>query len=122
MRFLKIIDYITIIISITVIAIICFSVYKNENSRLFVFIQNNREELIFPLSINKDISVKGPIGTTVISIKNNNVKVIESPCRNKLCMNCKSLHKNGDWTACLPNLVFVSIKGKNEEKTDSISF
>ena len=42
---------------------------------------------------------------------------MDSPCRDKLCVLEGAFSKPGKWAACLPNRVFVSIKGIKTEDT-----
>ncbi|MFZ5906915.1 MAG: NusG domain II-containing protein [Nitrospirota bacterium] len=74
---------------------------------------NGRLVYVFPLDQPKTIPVQGTQGVTLVEIKNHQVRVIESPCRNKLCV------KQG-WVdygiiACLPNKVLITVS-KNRKK------
>ena len=65
---------------------------------------------ILPIDRNNAVSVEGPMGKTQIEIKDHNVRIMASPCNNKLCV-----HQG--WTQqgtiiCLPNRVIVTIEGK----------
>ena len=122
MRELKIFDYAAILFSAAVIIILIISAYRGNNDKLYVHIENNNNQWIYPIDEDKKIEVNGPIEITVIVIKNNSVFVHDSPCPQKLCMHAKPLSREGEWTACMPNKVFIYIKGKkDEEKIDGIS-
>lgn len=66
----------------------------------------------YALDQDEELSLEGPLGLTVIGIKDSQVAFLDSPCRDKLCVHAGRLHGPGEWTACLPNRVFVSIVGQ----------
>jgi len=68
-------------------------------------------EWIYPLAEDRTVEVEGLLGLTVIHIENGEVSIHESPCANKTCIASPPLRRTGDWSACLPNGVFVRIDG-----------
>ena len=50
-----------------------------------------------------------PAGVSTQQVDNDRVRVTESPCRDKICIAAGWLEKTDDWTACLPNRVFVRV-------------
>lgn len=68
---------------------------------------------MLPIEKDRVLSVDGPQGKTTIEIKQQKVRVKDSPCRKKLCV------KQG-WTergviVCLPNKVVITIGNDNDE-------
>ncbi len=68
---------------------------------------------VLPIEKDRVLSVDGPQGKTTIEIKQQKVRVKDSPCRKKLCV------KQG-WTergviVCLPNKVVITIGNDNDE-------
>lgn len=64
-----------------------------------------------PLSEDRAVSVEGPEGITVVEIRGKMVRVIDSPCRNKLCL--KQGWISSGAIVCLPNRVVVTIQGND---------
>lgn len=62
-----------------------------------------------PLSEDRTVSVEGPDGKTVVEIRGKMVRIIESPCRNKLCVQQGWISSGS--LICLPNRVVVTIQG-----------
>lgn len=62
---------------------------------------------VYPLSQDRLFTVHGPIGDTVIEIKNRSVRVISSACPNKLCVHQGFIKKGS--IICLPNRVVITI-------------
>jgi hypothetical protein len=77
---------------------------------------DNKPVYLLPLDKDSIISVDGPLGRTTVEIRDNRVRILDSPCHNKLCV------RQG-WTergaiVCLPNRVIVTIdRGKGKKET-----
>ncbi len=83
----------------------------------------SRGERVQTLSLaeNHRIEVDGAIGASHIEIKDAQVRFLDSPCSNKLCV-LSGWHRHaGDTTACLPNQVSVRILGR-DRRYDAINF
>ena len=76
---------------------------------------------IFPLDASTTLRVPGPIGETVVVIQDGSVRVVSSPCPEKVCIKTGRISRPGQWIACLPNRVFISIRGRRSEQPDAIS-
>jgi len=99
-----------------------FFIRKILPERQIVLIDaDGKPAYILPLSEDRTVSVQGPEGTTVVEIRNNMIRVVDSPCPNKLCV------KRGWITSgavvCLPNKVAVTISGNdgNNRGIDAIT-
>ena len=119
-KVLKLADLIlivTIIISILVIAIELYG--KNSTGKKVLIIgQDYRKE--FSLRNYKKVEVPGPLGNTVVVIKNNKAWVEYSPCREKICMKMGKINRVGQQIICVPNRILVEIEGKNGD-IDAVS-
>ena len=67
------------------------------------------------------IVVHGAIGATVVRIQDGRVRVVQSDCREKICVNTGQVQKSGDTIVCVPNRVVVRIVGGNSKKIDLIT-
>jgi hypothetical protein len=79
------------------------------------------QQWIYPLEAEATVRVPGPLGETVVEIKDGAVRVVSSPCPEKICIKTGRISKPGQWIACLPNRVFISIRGRKSEQPDAIS-
>lgn len=66
----------------------------------------------YEFSLDKDgiYKVEGPLGFTTFEIKDKKVRIIDSPCPNKTCV-------DQGWTSpivCLPNKVIITIQDYGE--------
>jgi hypothetical protein len=55
------------------------------------------------------VRVRGPLGETVVEVRDGAARVVESPCRDKVCVKMGVVRDPGDWAACLPNRVVVRV-------------
>lgn len=78
---------------------------------------NGRSVYVLPIDKDRTVSVEGPEGKTVIEIKDHRIRVTESPCRNKLCIQQGWIGSGA--IVCLPNRVIVTI-GNHEDGFNKI--
>jgi hypothetical protein len=115
---LKIGDIFIIIIAVSAITFLSFSLINNHVSSKQCHIITRDNEYIYPLNKDKSITLEGPLGNSTIQIKDNQVFMSSSPCPLKICMKKGPISHPGDWIACLPNNILIIIKGKENEKTE----
>jgi hypothetical protein len=72
-----------------------------------------KETWIYPLDKTVQLDIPGPLGNTVVELKDGQARVISSPCTNQSCVVSGAIHSRGQWIACLPNRVFVSVEPVN---------
>jgi hypothetical protein len=83
---------------------------KNPAEPKFV-IKNDREEWVYSLNSAVTVDIPGPLGNTVVELGDRRARVISSPCSNQTCVASGSIHRRGQWIACLPNGIFVGVEG-----------
>jgi len=82
----------------------------------------------YPLTEDRILKIRGPLGLTEIEIRDGRVRVKASPCRNKICMRQGWISHSGEALICLPNRVIVYVYGesrpsdKSEQSYDAISW
>ncbi len=67
----------------------------------------NRLEARYPLDQDVTTKIVGPLGPTVVRIKNGRVSIAASPCPNKRCMHSGDFGAEGGALLCIPNQVIV---------------
>mgnify|MGYP001400445733 CR=1 FL=1 len=116
-------DGLAILLSVAVILLFSFAQYGKSRETGVLEIKSMNGVEVYALSENREISVSGPLGETVIHIEEGVVHVTDSPCRDKLCVLAGNLSGPGDWTACMPNGIFIRITGTPEEsEVDETSY
>jgi hypothetical protein len=76
----------------------------------------------YPLTETRRIEVAGRQGISVIEIRDGGARFVSSPCRNKVCVHAGWQSHSGDFAACVPNGVSVSLLGGAAGKFDSVSY
>ncbi len=114
----KFIDFVAILIGIVVVVLISTAAYRRPVKGGEVHITSARGNWIYPITEDRVIDVEGPLGITKVSIADEAVRVLDSPCPQKLCILKGAITAAGHWNVCLPNRVFLSIEGPT--KGDSV--
>jgi len=116
----KFIDFVAILIGIVVLVFISTAAYRKPARNGEVHITSSKENWIYPITEDRVIDVEGPLGITKVSISDEAVRILDSPCPQKLCILKGAITATGHWNACLPNRVFLSIEGPRDTKGDSV--
>ncbi|GHT65262.1 hypothetical protein FACS1894110_06710 [Spirochaetia bacterium] len=111
---LKPLDFVVIGAALALTAFSAFMIYAKPQNTYQVMIQNSDKVWVFPLDAEETLTAPGPLGDTVIEIRDRRVRVLSSPCDNQTCVAAGHIDSNGQWVACLPNNVFVAIEGKDD--------
>lgn len=86
----------------------------------YIVIDDQEGQSIYPLSEDREIHLHGPVGDSVIAIENGKARFISSDCDDKLCVQMGPVYRAGEWSACLPNKIFLYTGGKQaDEKVDA---
>jgi hypothetical protein len=119
---LRLFDYIVLLLALGAIAAVSLYAYSGSSQPESVRIQGGEGEWIYPLDQDTRVLVRGPLGVTEVVIAGGAVRVIDSPCAEKICIITGAVSRPGAWIACLPNQVFVRVTGKDEQGVDATAF
>ena len=121
--FTRPLDYLALILSIGAVVAASVFAYGGNVQASEVSIENEEGTFLYPLDQDRDVAVHGPLGDTMVHVRDGRVRVHESPCRDKICIAAGWLDQTGQWTACLPNRVFVRVEGgESEDGVDAQTF
>ena len=109
---IKIGDIVVIGVLIVFIVVLSLKYFGRYNSNRYVRISGWKEQLTFPINENRKISVNGPLGVTDVVIRDGEVWIKDSPCKNKICIKMGKIKRPGEQVICVPNRVVVEIIGK----------
>ena len=112
-------DIIITVLVIILSVLISLSLIK-EKSNDYIEIKSPDDTYLYPLSVDAVYSIDGKIGTSIIVVKNGEVCFEDSPCPNKTCITDGCISGAGEFLACLPNCISVTITGKGG--VDDVSF
>jgi hypothetical protein len=119
---LKPFDFLAVLISLLVIGAFSLAAYGGRSTARDVVIEASGERWIYPLDVDRRERVAGPLGETIVTIRGGKAAVEDSPCPDKLCVHMPAISEPGQWIACLPNRVFVRVRGDSGQDVDQLSY
>jgi hypothetical protein len=75
----------------------------------------------YPLHQDRTIEVPGPLGKTIVLIRDGKARIISSPCPNKICMHMGEFGTEGGTLVCVPNKVVVRVGIERAKGLDAVS-
>lgn len=121
-RHLKPLDFLLIAAGITLFIFAAVRTWGTNEPAGRVTIEGSGSAFLSNLPARETYSVEGPLGVTVVQIDGDRVRVLSSPCRDQICVNAGWLTLDGQWTACLPNAVFVQLLSGEGDGPDLFSY
>jgi hypothetical protein len=117
----KPLDIAVIVLSLAVVAGFSVAAYGGGDAGQVV-IEASGTRYRFPLSTDRVERFAGPRGDTVVEIRAGAVRVLDSPCPDKICVAAGAIARTGQFIACLPNRVSVTLEGRDDPPTDGTAF
>ena len=77
---------------------------------------------VAPLDKDRRVELNGPLGVTVVEIKNGAARIVSSPCAKKICIHMGDARRSGDLLACVPNHLIINIEGRKDEEGGGYDF
>ena len=115
-------DKIVVALALTLLPFLYIEFWGNSSQGEVVLIRSaSNEDITLSLDQNKQLEIKGALGTSFIEIKDRQVRFVDSPCQGKQCIITGWLNKDGQLAACLPNGVTVQIIGR-DQRFDAVNF
>jgi hypothetical protein len=122
----KLLDFVALAVAVGVIAAISVRVYGGGGRPVVEVRGAYSQEWVFPLDSEESLKVRGPLGDTEVVISGGAVRIVESPCPEKICIRTGAISRPGQTIACLPNQVIVVIRGESRahpgEQVDAFSW
>jgi hypothetical protein len=111
---LKSFDYACLLAALAIIFAAVIPVYGGAGDQYTINLKGEGRAWVFPQNAEETVTVPGPLGDTVVEIQDGRARVLSSPCQNQTCVAAGAIHSHGQWTACLPNRVLVSVEGRGK--------
>jgi hypothetical protein len=118
---LKPLDVAAVVLSVLVVAGFSIGAYRGGDAGEVV-VEASGVRYRFPVSTDRIERFAGPLGDTVVAISGGTVRVLDSPCPDKTCVAAGPISRTGQFIACLPNRVSVSLEGRHEPTADGTAF
>jgi hypothetical protein len=114
-------DILVFLVSVLIVAVVSVAAYTRVRGTPEVHVRGDQGEWIYPLDGSVRLNVAGPLGDTVVEIREGAVRVVSSPCPEQTCVRAGPVSVPGQWIACLPNRVFVTVEGRSPGTPDAVS-
>ncbi len=107
---LAVIDYAAIMLSVSLIVLFAV-VAGGQGEATRVEIEAQAGSFIYPLSEDRTLIFEGPLGQSLVEIRDGRVRVAEDPGPLQICVRQGWIEAGGEWLACLPSQLFLRITG-----------
>lgn len=114
-------DIILSALSLFIIALFIQRTLASNEDSSFISVKIDKKNYIYPIEEDRTLKFQSIIGETTIVINDKKAAIIDSPCKNKTCVEMGNIYKPGQSSACLPNRVMVTVEGEDRE-VDIISY
>lgn len=119
---MKIFDFAALSLAVALTVFSFLSALSIQSDTLEILIQAGDKEWIYPIDSHLSQAFEGPVGKTIVDVSEGVVFVSESDCSEKICVQSGSIKNAGQWIACMPNRVFITIRGKKEGEIDGEAY
>jgi len=116
----KPLDFVILILFCLITALSFISLKRSKGDNRYIVITTDKGEFVYPLSKNAVYRAEGILGISQIQVADGGACFADSPCPNKTCVQTGKISKPGEWTACLPNRVFIRIEG-DQDSLDAVA-
>ena len=116
---IKPLDIVIIALTAGIITLYLIDTVSMGHDTSYVKVSVEGKEYLY--DINKEVTKTfyGPVGETVVEIRDGKAAIIESDCKNKTCIHMGQIDKSGQSAACLPNRVLISVEGDHTDEVDA---
>lgn len=115
-------DYVAFIVALAVLVTVSVYTYAGRSGPTSVRIEAAGAVWLYPIDEDRNVAVAGPLGDTVVAIRDGAAQVLRSPCPHKICISMGQIRDSGEWIACLPNRVFIRIEGGEPDEIDATTY
>lgn len=115
---------IIITVVLAVLVIFCVWFYNSRaQGNVAVITHDGKQVGSYPLDNDRTIEIKDSDGkvTNTVVIKKGEVYMKSADCPDQICVHQGHKSKSGESITCLPNKVFVEVKGRKKSSVDTMT-
>lgn len=112
------------IIIIILCAVAVFFVFASSQNSGSGYVSVQTSDGIYRYSLDSDrlFTITGPLGDTIIEIRDGKARIIDSACSTKTCTFQTPIDRSGSFIACLPNHILLTVVGSMNEEVDDVAY
>ena len=115
-------DRILILLAVCALPFLYAHLWFGDEPARFVQIRNgSNSPVIETLQPDRILRVAGQLGDSIIEISNSRIRFVSSPCISQVCVHRGWLTDAGEFAACLPNRISLTLVGQ-DSRFDTINF
>ena len=114
-------DWLVIIASFIAVIILFQQFWTLEQASQLKIRQGSTILGTYDLNQTRELHIKGPKGTSVITIQNGKARYKKAPCNNQYCVHQGWLNRAGQVAICIPNQISLQLIGA-KPSYDSLNY
>jgi hypothetical protein len=114
-------DWLTVLAGMLLIIYLFLTLWGGDRGTSLIIRSGGKIVTETDLTQNRDFEISGPLGTTLVTVKNHRVRVARDPSPRQYCVQQGWLSRAGEAALCLPNQVSVELLGA-ARSYDSLSY
>lgn len=113
-------DYLVLFLAIALTTFSYFWVRTGGEAAL-VRVRWEGREYLYPLDEEKTLVLEGERGVnTVVITGDGEVYMADADCHDKICLTMGTISRSGEYIACLPHRLIITIEGEEDEEIDAL--
>ncbi len=120
-RYIKAGDWLTLGLGCVCVVFLTLSLWTGELADKALVRSGGKIFIEVSLSQDQQIEVPGPLGVSIIAIKNRKARIASDPGPRQYCVRQGWLDHAGEIALCLPNQVSVELTGSHK-RYDSLNY
>jgi len=117
---LRVLDYFLLLTAIAVAILSIFTSSSGGQGQPRAEIEASGVTYLMPLSNDAHLDLKGPVGNTRVEVNQKEVYIVDSDCRDKICIAMGHISTPSGWIACLPNRIFIRVVSSSPESYNGV--
>jgi len=114
-------DWLTLLLGSMCVALITLKLWGGDLADKAIIRSGGKIFREVPLSRDQRIEVPGPLGISIINIKQRKARISSDPSPRQYCVRQGWLQQSGEIALCLPNQVSIELAG-SKKRYDSLNY
>jgi hypothetical protein len=114
-------DWLTLLLGSMCIALVTLKLWGGDLADKAIIRSGGKIFREVPLSRDQRIEVPGPLGISIINIKQRKARIASDPSPRQYCVRQGWLQQAGEIALCLPNQVSIELAG-SKKRYDSLNY
>jgi len=114
-------DWLTLLLGSMCVAALTLKLWGGDLADKAIIRSGGKIFLEVPLSPDQRIEVPGPLGISIINIKQRKARITSDPSPRQYCVRQGWLQQAGEIALCLPNQVSIELTG-SRKRYDSLNY